>query len=144
MEAVVGEGVDRLDIVPHREGSGGVPVLAGREKPGADITDAPVAVPVGMVPFSAQPRPVYEAQRVLGADVDEGVSVVESLVVFSFVGLLKYRKCIQDQFGHGLTSNGYRNSILIRGNINLKPAPEPCLAPAAEGLLKNHRELFDR
>ncbi len=96
VEPVVGEGVDRLDIFPHRQGCRGVAVLPGGQESGTDLASAPVPVSVGVVSFPTIPRPIDKTRGVLGAGIDKGVAVMESLDLLVVARLLKVSKGIQD------------------------------------------------
>jgi len=66
---------------------------AGKES-GTDLTSAPVPVSLGVVSFPTVPRPVYKTPGVLGAGIDKGVPVMESVDLLVVTRLLKYSKGI--------------------------------------------------
>jgi hypothetical protein len=94
MEPIVGEGVNRLHIFPKRKGCRGIAVLPAGKESGTDVASAPIPLTGSVVSFPTITGPVYEPLRVLGAGINKGVPVMESLDLFVVTRLLKDAKCI--------------------------------------------------
>ena len=95
MKTIVGEGVDRLNVLPQGKGGGGVPVLPAGKKPGTDLAGTPVRFTISVISLPTIARAVYKSIRVLGTGIDEWIPVMEALNLLLIPRLLKDAKGIK-------------------------------------------------